>query len=148
MRALVLAAVVAASAFGVSAGETSARTITAVPATKSAEFYSPIRPGVIGCDLHDPSGSLGYNVYCQFDPVNSPNTRLIVKMGAAGRLTLCRNRCPIGSLGEGVRSLGFGKQATVGRFRCQSLRTGVKCIVIRSGKGFLISSKGVHPVAP
>jgi hypothetical protein len=134
LRVLVLTAIVAASAS------------QAAAAAKSAAFFSPLRPGVLGCTMSDPSG-LGYNVYCQFDPVNSPRlSRLVVKMGADGRFTLCRKRCPIAELGEGTRALGYGKQATVGRFRCQSLRSGVRCTAIRSGKGFLISSKGVHAV--
>jgi hypothetical protein len=145
MRALVLAAVLAAGASGVFATLAQG---TGTPVVKSVEFYSPLRPGIIGCELSDPS-SLGYNVFCQLDPVNSPRlTTLIVKMSAAGRLTLCKKNCPIGDLGEGTRVLGYGKQATIGRFRCLSLRTGVRCIVIRSGKGFLISSKGVKRVGP
>jgi hypothetical protein len=134
MRVLVVALVLAGSAS------------QATAATKAAAFFSPLRPGVLGCKMFDPS-TAGFNVYCQFDPVNSPKlSRLSVKMGVGGRFTLCHENCPTAELGEGVRALGFGKQATVGRFRCLSLRTGVKCIVIRSGKGFLISSKGVHAV--
>lgn len=72
-------------------------------------------------------------------------------MDAGGRLTICRdrgtrNRCNLGNPGEGTPTLSYGKQITVGRFRCLSLQIGVRCTVIRSGKGFLISRAGVRRV--
>ena len=70
-------------------------------------------------------------------------------MGLSGRLKICSGpRCPIGNPGERTPTLRFGKQMTVGRFRCLSLRSGVKCTVISSGRGFLFSSAGVARVAP
>jgi len=80
-----------------------------------------------------------------------------VILNAAGRLTICidptpndfGNECGIGDRGEGpIRPLAYGRQITVGRFRCQSLEIGVKCTVIKSGKGFLINRDGVSRVGP
>ena len=70
---------------------------------------------------------------------------------ASGRVTVCRdrgtrNRCNIGNPGEGTPTLAYGRQITVGRFRCLSRRTGMRCTVIRSGKGFLINRAGVKRV--
>jgi hypothetical protein len=42
--------------------------------------------------------------------------------------------------------LAYGRQITVGRFRCVSQSTGVTCTVIRSGKGFLINRDGVRRI--
>lgn len=67
---------------------------------------------------------------------------------ADGRLTICRgsaSRCKYGDIGEEPR-LTQGKQVTVGRFRCTIRRSGVTCVVTRSGKGFLISRGGVKRV--
>ena len=74
-------------------------------------------------------------------------------MNVAGRVTICRdrgtrNRCDVGNPGEGTPTLGYGKAITVGRFRCLSQRSGMRCTVARSGKGFLINSKGVIRVRP
>ncbi len=80
-----------------------------------------------------------------------------VKLTAAGRLTICRdptpndvnNNCNLGDRGDGpIQPLAYGSQIIVGRFRCQSLQIGVRCIVISSGKGFLINRDGVSRVGP
>jgi hypothetical protein len=73
----------------------------------------------------------------------------------SGRVTICRNPangenvCNLGDRGEGpIEVLPYGRQITVGRFRCQSLQIGIKCTVIKSGKGFLINRDGVKRVGP
>lgn len=80
-----------------------------------------------------------------------------VTMDGAGRVTICidptpsnpSNDCNLGDRGEGpIRPLAYGRQITVGRFRCLSLEIGVRCTVIRSGKGFLINRDGVSRVGP
>lgn len=40
-------------------------------------------------------------------------------------------------------TLAYGRAVVLGPFRCRSLRTGVRCVVIRSGHGFLISRSGI-----
>lgn len=77
-----------------------------------------------------------------------------VTLDARGRVTICRQRgseniCNLGDRGEGpIHPLAYGRQITVGRFRCLSLESGVRCTVIQSGKGFLISRGGVSRVGP
>jgi hypothetical protein len=83
----------------------------------------------------------------------APTLSQTVKMNRSGRLAICQdrgthNRCNIGNPGEGTPTLGYGKRITVGRFRCLSLRSGMRCTVIQSGKGFLINSSGVTRVGP
>ena len=86
----------------------------------------------------------GSYVYCQsFKPPHN------VRMSLDGRLKICRGtRCSIANPAANTPTLGYGKQITVGRFRCRSQRSGVRCTVIRSGKGFLIDSKAVRRVGP
>jgi hypothetical protein len=104
-------------------------------------FYSPSRN--IDCWMGDDSQFRG--VGCQ-----SARPPQRVNLGADGRLKICRGtRC----LGCGCDppdrfGLAYGRQVTVGRFRCLSLRSGMRCTVIRSGKGFLIHSAGVRRVGP
>jgi len=70
-----------------------------------------------------------------------------VSMNVNGQLNICRAGCTA-DFGESPRPqlLAYGKQITVGRFRCYSLRAGIKCVVIRSGKGFVINRDGVRKV--
>ena len=55
-----------------------------------------------------------------------------------GRLIICSGseaRCKLANIGE-APTLSYGKQTTVGRFRCLSLPTGMRCTLIQSGTGF------------
>jgi hypothetical protein len=72
-------------------------------------------------------------------------------MGLDGRLTICsggtiRTTHCLGNAGQNTPILAYGKQVSVGRFRCSSARVGITCVVIKSGRGFLISKTGVTPV--
>ena len=108
---------------------------------KSARFYTPSRN--LFCEMADRDARGSY-VYCQgFKPPHN------VRMSLDGRLKICRGtRCSIGNPAANTPTLGYGKQITVGRFRCRSQRSGITCRVIRSGKGFLIDSKAVRRVGP
>jgi hypothetical protein len=103
-------------------------------------FYTPSKN--ITCSLGDSRDYLG--VRCE--SFKAPQS---VKMDASGRLKICHGRRCFPACGcapEGIPTLGYGKQVTAGRFRCISLRSGVKCIVIESGKGFLINRAGITKV--
>jgi hypothetical protein len=110
------------------------------PATKVAEFYSPI-PG-LECDMSD-----GYvddsKVVC-----GSYKRQESVALGLDGRIKVCRGLRCVGNVGENTPTLAYGRHITVGRFRCRSERSGVTCTVITSGKGFLINRDGVKRVRP
>jgi hypothetical protein len=108
-----------------------------------ASFYSPSRN--LTCEMHDSAGFV--RVYCQ--SLNPPHS---VQMGLDGKLEICSGataatRC-IGNAGEGTPILAYGRQVTVGRFRCRSEQAGVTCTVIQSRRGFLIDSAGITPVRP
>jgi len=110
------------------------------PPVTRAEIYSPSRN--LGCQMIDQSS--GSSVVCaSYKPLHW------VSLALDGRLHICPRgpRCT-GNWGEDThfRLLAYGKQITVGRFRCYSLRAGMRCIVIRSGKGFLINRVGITRV--
>jgi hypothetical protein len=52
-----------------------------------------------------------------------------------------RNRCRLtcGCREEDIPVLPYGSEVVVGRFRCESLRNGIRCTVAATGKGFLIN---------
>ena len=109
---------------------------------KARSFYSPSRG--IDCGMLDERRMRA--VICQ--TLRPPQK---VTMDALGRLKICRGseaRCKLGNAGEDVPVLAYGRQITVGRFRCLSLKIGVRCTVIQSGKGFLINRDGVRRVGP
>ena len=132
---IVAAVVVCAAGFG----------STALAAHRtSASFYSPSRN--ISCEMNDGSAGVGGGVYCQ--SLMRPQS---VKLGRDGRLTICRDQsitmthC-LGDPGEHTPVLAYGRQITVGHFRCRSAQAGVTCTVISSGKGFRIDRAGVRAV--
>jgi hypothetical protein len=103
-----------------------------------AEIYSPSRN--LGCQLLDRSSGSSGVVCASYKPPHWASLAL------DGRLKICARgaRCT-GNWGEDThfRLLAYGRQITVGRFRCFSLHAGMKCIVMRSGKGFLINRVGI-----
>lgn len=108
-----------------------------------ARFDSPSHN--IHCFMFDGSGG----DYSRGVGCNSDKPRRMVDMTADGRLKIrgipaawCGCREP------DFAPLGYGRQISVGRFRCLSQRSGVTCTVIESGKGFLISRAGVRRVGP
>jgi hypothetical protein len=114
------------------------RQVTPGAPLTNAAFRSP--SANIECAMIDRGSSR--RIYCQsFRP---PQT---ARLNAAGRVTTCRGseaRCRIGNAGEQIPTLAYGGEVTVGRFRCASLRSGVRCTIVRTGRGFVISRSGVR----
>ena len=102
-------------------------------------FRSPSRNLI--CTMGDDAQFVG--VGCQsYKPPHTASLTL------AGRVKTCRGIRCIGDPGDGVpvTTLGYGKTKTVGRFRCRSSQAGFTCVVVRTGKGFLINRSGTTRV--
>jgi len=112
------------------------------PSVRSAlAFRSP--SGGIECELlYDEAiayhGPRLTQAYCQ---TGSPPRS--VTMMSSGHLQICRGRRCVGNPGVNVSVLAYGRQTTLGPFRCLSLTGGVRCRV-SSGRGFLISRSGIE----
>ena len=101
-------------------------------------FYSPTRN--IFCAMGDSNQFRGANCTI-FEPA-----RKTAELNAAGQVKVvschgssckdcgCREEAPI---------LPYEHQLTVGRFECVSLKSGMKCTVSKTGKGFLINRSGI-----
>jgi hypothetical protein len=105
-------------------------------------FFSPSHN--IYCGMYDDS-TYRFVECASYKPMQKATLKV------SGRVAVCRdrgsrNRCNIGNPGEGTPDLAYGRQATVGRFRCRSQKSGMRCFVIQTGKGFLISRSGVRRV--
>jgi hypothetical protein len=110
---------------------------------KEAIVFSPLAYG-ISCHMTDDGSSRGSWVYCWIG--GNPHPARHVKLDLNGQFSLTATTAI--PLGLGGRSTPYGTQVTVGRFRCQSLHSGIRCTVVQSGKGFLINSAGITRVGP
>jgi hypothetical protein len=83
-------------------------------------------------------------IYCWIG--SSPDPTRHVKLDLNGQFSLtAKTAMP---KGLGGRSTPYGGQVTVGRFRCASLRSGIKCTEVRTGRGFVFNIAGVTRVGP
>jgi hypothetical protein len=115
---------------------------------RRVSFYSPSRN--LSCVMLDGSRTSSFRNGVNCQSVDLPHA---VSMGLDGQLKICHGLTACVYPHPGVSDipkmvLGYGKQITVGRFRCRSEHAGVTCTVIKSGKGFLINSAGITRVGP
>jgi hypothetical protein len=103
-----------------------------------AGFYSPSHN--LSREMADRDARGSY-VYCQ--SVKAPKS---VRMTVDGGLKICRGTRCLGNPAQNTPALGYGRKITIRRFGCLSQRNGIRCTVIRSGKGFLIRRSGVRRV--
>ena len=100
-----------------------------------------------GLQFSSPSGNLlcamTEVVFCQ-----SYTLPQHVTLNADGALSICHGQRCAGNPGEGdvFPQLAYGAHRTFGRFRCDSLPSGVRCVVVQSGRGFLIDSRTIRHV--
>lgn len=116
-------------------------------------FLTRAPGGGVECGLVDaPGPTYNHQVFCESHRLH----KLLLqeaKLTPDGQVVICiehgvRNPygCNFGNAGEGTPTYRSGKRVTVGRFRCVVLRTGVKCLVIATGQGFLMTLDKVIPV--
>ena len=85
---------------------------------------------------------IGTSAYCQ----TAPHYESVV-LRANGKLTVCHGVKCIGNPPEGVPTLTYGAWLDNGPIRCTSLKVGVRCVVRKTGKGFLISPTSIKPIS-
>ncbi len=107
------------------------------PRKKEAVVFSPLASG-ISCHMIDDGSVAGSWVYCWIGASRRPARH--VKLTLDGQFSAA-STTPIPT-GLGGPSTAFGEHVTVGRFRCLSLRSGMKCTVVKTGKGVLFNASG------
>src|SRR3954453_5889973 len=112
-------------------------------------FWSPVKPARrLWCEMADTNQF--QSVTCQFGyPGQRHAYRAVLK--TTGTVTLCREgkhrRCVFCICDEGRSpTLAFGQHMDIARFRCASLPSGLRCTVIGSGKGFLVTPRRVSRI--
>jgi hypothetical protein len=123
--------------------------------------WTPARPpeprGEVEKLTRDPNNDVGVGFYVAKQPIicTMNDGRLVgvycqsgystVRLAMSGRSKICLgvasdNRCGVGNPGEGdiTHTLHDGQFVIIGRFRCAAERRGIRCVVIKSGRGFVI----------
>lgn len=107
----------------------------------SAEFFARSSHAHISCAIYDGHGGIAEAICEDLGPGRVAH----VTLRPDGTILTCSssnvqaNSCEVGDAGERTPTFGYGHVVTVGRFRCTVLHTGVRCILIATGKGFLFS---------
>ncbi len=88
-----------------------------------------------------------HSVTCLIESPQVPLLNAIrVTMTPDARLAICRGVvCEAGST-ETAPTLRYGGSIAVEPFRCTSLRTGIRCVVTASGRGFTLGRAGYKRV--
>jgi hypothetical protein len=98
-------------------------------------FHSP--SGNISCEVST-GNTRGPYAYCAIG--QKPKT---VELRASGRMTICNGIGCLSNAPENAFTLAYGRSTSLGPFRCTSLVKGMRCVVTRSGHGFLISRERI-----
>lgn len=121
--------------------------VLAIGATTAAATPDPNRTEAVlllgtgfACHMVDDGGSRAW-VYCW---EGGPRQRRHVKLDAEGQVSLAET-APIPT-GLGGPGHPYGTWEIVGRFRCETQRRGVECVLISTGKGFRISGTSIVEV--
>jgi hypothetical protein len=99
-----------------------------------------------------PSG----NIECEIDSGLQVGTRALTRafcesshppqsatLHRNGHVAKCAGIGCLSNAPEHTPTLAYGRKVTLGPFRCASLRKGMRCTVVPSGHGFLISRSGI-----
>lgn len=141
------------------AGTAAALTATGTLATSSVmrggtavgAFFAKNGSGRLAqCDMYIP-GSGKRGVICASSTGGDPNVFQEAKLVKGDGVKICSNSpgCPwTFNDPDPCPTLGVGQHVTRRPFRCRVLDAGVKCIVIASGKGFLIITNEAVRVGP
>jgi hypothetical protein len=111
-----------------------------------AEFNAPAALPV-RCVASDGPGRGAARVLCQSGETR-PQLFQQATLSARGAVSVCRAHRITGcnflcGCEEHVPVLKYGQHIDVGRFRCEVFRTGVRCTIISTGRGFLITPRRV-----
>ena len=106
-----------------------------MPAAGAGVQHFFFAPGTTtSCELDFNMPKIGSAAFCQTYPHTESAT-----LRPNGKLTICHGITCIGNPPDQVPTLVYGGSLSAGPFRCSSLQKGVKCVVTKTGHGFLIS---------
>jgi hypothetical protein len=112
------------------------------------EFFARVGRVQISCAIYDGYAG-GHEALCE--QLGSRRVA-IARLTPEGTVLTCESRhpststCEVGNAGERTPTFRRGHRVSVGRFSCAVLRTGVRCVVAATGKGFLFGPHGAAAV--
>jgi hypothetical protein len=130
LRLIVVAAVAALSASAAAGAATGVHRFIGVRGTRNLD-----------CEVAAAVPGLGTFVYCLSAP--TPATAVSVQMSAAGKLNICHGTKCMSNPPDNVTMLRQGQTVKAGPFRCTAVKTGIRCLVMKLGHGFLIGPHGL-----
>ncbi len=86
------------------------------------------------------------SVWCVEELKVPPSKALGVTLTRKGHLKICRGEKCVGNPATDTPTLRYGHAISLGPFRCTSLRAGVRCLLKRTQRGFLLSAHRVERV--
>jgi hypothetical protein len=99
-------------------------------------FYGP-GPST-SCEIDIGVPKLGTLVHCQ----TYPHAESVI-LRPTGKLTICHGVPCIGAPHHLMPTLVYGSWERAGPFRCDSTHAGIKCVVVKTGRGFLMSPTSI-----
>ena len=114
----------------------------------AAEFFARVSGKTVTCAMYD--GRSGRSTLCEtsrtgFEAKATLEPSGVVKACSVKAGTLA-NKCDLGNAGVGTPTYRAGRKVTVGRFRCQVLSGGVRCVVVKTGRGFMFTPSKITGV--
>lgn len=114
------------------------------------EFFARTPQGTASCAIYDHyAGST--TAFCE-SFLRKRESKATVS--ARGKVSICASsatrsdHCNLGNAGDRTPTFAPGRRVTVGPFRCTVQRSGVRCVVSASGRGFLFNPKRAIRVGP
>jgi hypothetical protein len=96
-------------------------------------------------------GSTGSGVWCEvaskrpqlgtYAACGTAQPQRSVTLLANSTTRVCRGLVCVGNAPTTATHLRYGGSVAVGPFRCTSLQSGIRCLVVSSGHGFLIGKR-------
>jgi hypothetical protein len=93
--------------------------------------------------FHSPSGNIECEVRATYAFCQTWKPPRSVELRPGKPLKRCSGARCLGNGPDNATTLRYGRSVVVGPFRCTSLTTGMRCVVRRTGHGFLLSRAGV-----
>jgi PKD domain len=121
---------------------TATATVTTAQTAASAgidRFFLAPGAGGASCELRFGVPSIATSVDCVIGPHNA----LHVVLGPTGHLQVCRGLTCMSNPPLNTPVLHYGQSIHAGPFLCTSETKGMRCIVVRLGRGFLLSPAGL-----
>jgi hypothetical protein len=120
--------------------------VVAAPAGAAVQqrFFLTPAPLRASCEIDAGVPGLPTTAFCLADPGSIPSRAVSATLSASGAVRSCRGVRCLGNAPEHTPVLATGRSATLGAFRCTSLVAAVRCVVAKTGRGFVLRASGVR----